>query len=127
MEPTAPVLCLLGASHHTTPLAVREKLALDDTRAAALAARLRAVPGVKEFTLLNTCNRVEIYGVSQQPETFTALRLALADITGCAPADLEGVLHLRQNHDAIAHLFSVAAGLDSQVIGEAEILGQVKA
>lgn len=127
MEPTGPVLFLLGASHHTAPLAVREKLALDDARAAALAARMRALPGVQEFTLLNTCNRVEIYGVTRQPETIAALRQAVAETTGCAPADLEGVLHLRQNHDAIAHLFSVAAGLDSQVVGETEILGQVKA
>src|SRR3954469_20655793 len=127
MESTAPVLFLLGASHHTAPLAVREKLALDEARAAALAAKLRALPGVQEFTLLNTCNRVEIYGVTREPDTLAALRTALAETTGCAPADLDGVLHLRQNHDAIAHLFSVASGLDSQVVGETEILGQVKA
>lgn len=127
MEPTAPVFFLLGASHHTAPLAVREKLALDEARATALAARLRALPGVQEFTLLNTCNRVEIYGVARQPDTLATLRSALAETTGCAPADLEGVLHLRQNHDAVAHLFSVAAGLNSQVVGETEILGQVKA
>src|SRR3954469_15202785 len=116
MEPTAPVLFLLGASHQTAPLAVREKLALDEVRAATLAARLRALPGVKEFTLLNTCNRVEIYGVTRQPETLAMLQAVLAETAGCATADLEGVLHLRQNHEAIAHLFAVAAGLDSQVV-----------
>jgi glutamyl-tRNA reductase len=127
MERATPVLSHRGAPHHTAPLAVREKLALDEARAAALAARLRALPGVQEFTLLNTCNRMEIYGVTRQPDTLAALRLALAETSGCAPADLEGVLHLRQNHDAISHLFAVAAGLDSQVVGETEILGQVKA
>jgi glutamyl-tRNA reductase len=127
MEPTAPVLFLLGASHQTAPLAVREKLALDDARAAALAGRLRALPGVQEFTLLNTCNRVEIYGVTRSPDTLPALRAAVAESTGCVPAELEPVLQLRQNHDAIAHLFAVAAGLQSQVVGETEILGQVKA
>lgn len=126
MEPAAPVLFLLGASHHTTPLAVREKLALDETRAAALAEKLRALPGVREFTLLNTCNRVEIYGVAHHAGHVAALRAAVAEATGCALAELEGVLHLHHNHDAIAHLFSVAAGLDSQVVGETEILGQVK-
>lgn len=127
MEPTAPVLFLLGASHHTAPLAIREKLALDEARAAGLAEQLRALPGMTEFTLLNTCNRVEIYGVARQPDTLPALRAAVAQTTGCALAELEGVLQLRHNHEAIAHLFSVASGLDSQVVGETEILGQVKA
>ena len=127
MEPTPSVLFLLGASHHTTPLAVREKLALDNTRAAALAARLQQTPGVSEFALLNTCNRVELYGVARGPDSLAALRAAFAETTGCAPADLAGVLHLRQNHDVVGHLFAVAAGLDSQIVGETEILGQVKA
>jgi glutamyl-tRNA reductase len=127
MEPTPPVLFLLGASHHTAPLAVREKLALDDARAATLADRLQKTPGVDEFALLNTCNRVELYGVARGPESLAALRAAFAATTGCAPADLDGVLHLRQNHDVVSHLFAVASGLDSQIVGENEILGQVKA
>ncbi len=127
METAPPVLFVLGASHHTAPLAVREKLAFDDARAATLAGRLQSLPGVQEFTLLNTCNRVELYGVARSAETLAALRAMLAETTGCAPAELEGVLHLRRNHDAVAHLFAVASSLDSQIIGEAEILGQVKA
>lgn len=127
MESTPSHLFLLGVSHHTAPLAVREKLALDEPRAAALAARLQQTPGVTEFALLNTCNRVELYGVARGSEPLTSLRTAFAETIGCAPTDLDGVLHLRQNHDAIAHLFSVAAGLDSQIVGETEVLGQVKA
>jgi len=126
MEPTQSVLFLLGASHHTAPIAVREKLALDATRAAALAARLQQTPGVGEFALLSTCNRVEIYGVSHSAESLAALRAGFAETIGCAPADLDGVLELRQNHDVVSHLFSVASGLDSQIVGETEILGQVK-
>jgi glutamyl-tRNA reductase len=126
MEPTPSTLFLLGASHHTAPIGVREKLALDETRAAALAARLRQTPGVGEFALLNTCNRVEIYGVGRDAQALAALRTGFAETIGCAPAELEGVLHLRQNHDVVSHLFSVASGLDSQIVGETEILGQVK-
>ena len=126
MEPTPRVLFLLGASHRTATLAVREKLSLDETRAAALTARLRAITGVNEFTLLNTCNRVELYGVAHAPETIAALRTALCEITGCTPAELDAAGFLRHNHEAIAHLFSVASGLDSQIVGETEILGQVK-
>jgi glutamyl-tRNA reductase len=126
MEPHSSVLFLLGASHHTAPLAVREKLALDDARAAALAARLQRTPGIGEFALLNTCNRVEIYGVARDPAALAALRAGVAETTGCAPAELEAVLRLRQNHDVVSHVFSVASGLDSQIVGETEILGQVK-
>ncbi len=126
MDTPAPVLFLLGASHHTAPLAVREKLALDDAKAAALAENLRAQPGVKEFTLLNTCNRVEIYGVGTA-EAFQSITATLAHVTGCSEAELSVVVKARLGHTVIEHLFSVAAGLDSQLVGETEILGQVKA
>lgn len=120
------MLFLLGASHHTAPLAVREKISLDDTRAAELAARLRQTPGVQEFTLLNTCNRVEIYGVARSADSLPALRAAFGATTGCTPAELEAVCFQQHNHDTVAHLFAVASGLDSQIVGETEILGQVK-
>jgi glutamyl-tRNA reductase len=126
MDSHQPVFFLLGASHHTAPLAVREKLALDDARAADLAARLRTHTGVSEFALLNTCNRVELYGVARTLGTLAALRETLCAVTGCTPAELDSAVALRQNHDAIVHLFSVASGLDSQIVGETEILGQVK-
>lgn len=126
MEPTPPLLFFLGATHHTAPLAVREKLALDEGRTAALAGRLQATPGVSEFAFVNTCNRVEIYGVAREPGVLAALRQALAETTGCTPAEVETVLRQARNHDAIGHLFAVAAGLDSQIVGETEILGQVK-
>ncbi len=126
MESHAPALILLGASHHTAPLAVREKLSLDGARAEALAARLRQTPGVREFALLNTCNRVELYSVATAPDALAAARRALSEVTGCTPAELDSVVVRRDNHEAIAHLFEVAAGLDSQIIGEVEILGQVK-
>ncbi len=126
METHPSVLFLLGASHHTAPLAVREKLALDDARAAALAARLQQTAGIREFALLNTCNRVELYGVAENQPAIAALRSHLGEVTGCTPAEIEGVLFQQLNHGAIAHLFEVASGLDSQIVGETEILGQVK-
>lgn len=122
----SPVLFLLGASHHTAPLAVREKLALDDARAAALAVQLQQTEGVREFALLNTCNRVELYGVARQPGTLAALREALCRVTNCTPAEFDAAGFQRQNHEVVAHLFAVASGLDSQIVGETEILGQVK-
>ena len=126
MESRAPFLFFLGASHQTAPLEVREKLTLDGARARDLAARLRQMPGVRELALLNTCNRVELYSVAAEAGAVEAARRALCDVTGCTPADLDGVVVQRHNHEAIEHLFAVAAGLDSQIVGEAEILGQVK-
>jgi glutamyl-tRNA reductase len=126
MEPHFPALFLLGASHHTAPLAVREKLALDASKAADLATHLQSAPGVKEFALLNTCNRVEIYGVAETPDTLAHLGRAMCETTGCTPAEFATASFQHQNHDAVSHLFSVASGLDSQLVGETEILGQVK-
>jgi glutamyl-tRNA reductase len=70
---------------------------------------------------------VEIYGVARDADTLTALRASVAETTGCAPTELDAVLQLRQNHDVVSHVFSVASGIDSQIVGETEILGQVKA
>ncbi len=125
MEPTPPVLFFLGATHHTAPLAVREKLALDETRTAALAAKLQTTPGVKEFAFVNTCNRVELYGVGDAA-VFGGFTGTLAEVTGCSHDEIRSVVKTHTGHLAIEHLFSVAAGLDSQIVGETEILGQVK-
>ncbi len=121
-----PHVFMLGASHHTAPLAVREKLALDDARVAQFAERFRAAPGVREFAVLNTCNRVEIYAVADEPDVLDQAQAALCSATGCAPADLAAISRTRLNAEAISHLFEVASGLDSQIVGETEILGQVK-
>ena len=120
------ILFQLGASHHTAPLAVREKLALDAARASALGTRLGQIAEVSEFAFVNTCNRVELYGVVSTSDAFPALHAALGAVTGCTPAELDSAVTLRQNQAAIGHLFAVAAGLDSQILGETEILGQVK-
>ncbi len=125
MEPTPPVLFFLGATHHTAPLAVREKLALDEARTAALATKLQTTPGVKEFAFVNTCNRVELYGVGDAA-VFGGFTGTLAEVTGCSDDEIRAVVKTHTGHHAIEHLFSVAAGLDSQIVGETEILGQVK-
>jgi glutamyl-tRNA reductase len=117
---------LLGASHHTVPLAIREKLAVAPERMEAFYAGLRAVPGLREAVLVSTCNRLELYGVlaPQAPET-------PVDEFVCRFQDfpvrdfLQRRFQLR-GEDAVRHLIEVACGADSQVVGEAEILGQVK-
>lgn len=119
-------LFLLGVSHHTAPLEMRERLTLAGGRMQALADRLRETPDVREFAILSTCNRVEMYGVAGAGPAVAAARSALAEITGVGPEALAGLTFEQHDRAAIAHLFGVAAGLDSQILGEAEILGQVK-
>jgi glutamyl-tRNA reductase len=112
-------LHLVGLSHKSAPVAVREKVALggDDLKDAmsALAGR----PGVSEAMVVSTCNRVECYVYGESLEE--ARRFFLE-----RTADAEGHLYVHSGRDAVRHLFRVAASLDSMVVGEPQILGQVK-
>lgn len=125
MSAPRPLLFHLGASHHTAPLALREKLALPPARAEALHARL-ASARLPEFALLNTCNRVEFYGVAGSEEDLCALASAFCEVTGLSPSDFSAIRAHTTGAGAIRHLTAVAAGLESQLLGENEIFGQVK-
>ena len=126
MSEPPPTLFLLGASHHTAPLALREKLALAGGKLDALRGELHSFADLREFAVLNTCNRVEIYGVAAQPETVARLQASFCAMNQMDPAVFEQIrLHLH-GPDAIQHLLEVAAGVDSQMVGETELLGQVK-
>jgi glutamyl-tRNA reductase len=106
-------LVLVGTSHHFAPVELRERVALDKEQAAALAAQLG------EAVVLSTCNRTEIYVAAEHGDA--AEREAAA-----ALADVESALYRLHDRAAALHLFRVAAGLDSLVPGEGEILGQVR-
>jgi len=120
-------LFFLGANHNTTPLALREKLALTGEKLPAIQARLAAIDGLRENVILNTCNRVEFYGCAETPEAIARVETefcALQEI----PAEVFRAIRQRATGlDAIQHLHEVASGIDSQMLGETEILGQVKA
>lgn len=121
------VLFLIGATHQRTPLEVREKLALAGEAAEAMRADLRGLPGLAEFVVLNTCNRVEFYGVGAGAETVEAVERAFCTRQRF---DLEEFRSFRlrlTGCEAVQHLLEVAGGLDSQMLGETEIFGQVKA
>ena len=120
-------LLVLGASHKTAPIALRERLALLQGQAETFVRDLLEHDGVREAVALSTCNRTELYVVSGDPvEAETALLGMLARRAGMRPTELlDGIYSLR-NCDAARHLFRVAAGLDSMIVGEAEVQGQVK-
>jgi glutamyl-tRNA reductase len=123
---TPPEIFVIGATHHSTPLAVRERLALDAESEAALHAELTARPGMRELTVLNTCNRVEFYGVAEDSTEITSLEASFCARQKFDHGEFQKFRIGRLGKDAVLHLFEVAAGLDSQMVGETEILGQVK-
>lgn len=116
-------LFAIGINHQTAPVALRERVAFaDDALPDALAA-LRRLPQVREVALLSTCNRTELYAVADDDGR------ALCDWLATHPegsADLHAYLYRHGEDDAVRHLFRVATGLDSLVLGEPQILGQVK-
>jgi glutamyl-tRNA reductase len=117
-------LLLIGTSHRLAPVEVRERVAVDPDGAAALATSL-AADG--EAVCLSTCNRTEIYLAASDPvEADRRATGALAELAEIEPADLEPFLYRLEHEAAAVHLFRVAAGLDSLVPGEGEILGQVR-
>jgi glutamyl-tRNA reductase len=117
-------LVLVGISHHRAPVELRERVALDPAAAAALAGRL--AEGAGEAVCLSTCNRTELYVTSGEPAKAEAdAEGALVGIAGVD--ELAPALYRLRDEAAALHLFRVAAGLDSMVPGEGEILGQVRA
>ncbi len=114
-------LVLVGTSHHHAPIELREQVALDHDAAQALAARLAGEE--REAVCVSTCNRTELYVVAADAER--AEQDAAAALASLGP-DVEPALYRLQDRAAAHHLFRVAAGLDSLVPGEGEILGQVR-
>jgi len=121
-----PVL-VLGLSHHTAPVALRERFAFAEAQVPETLSRLRERGLAEEGVILSTCNRVELYvATSQEPRrAFDELRQFLADARDWREPLTDGFYQLAEPH-SIEHLFKVASGLDSMVLGETEILGQLK-
>jgi glutamyl-tRNA reductase len=120
-------LLALGISHKTAPLELRERVAFTEGRAAGMIRELVEAPEVHEAAAISTCNRTELYLVA--PDGVAAESLALGVLAREAeirPTELVGHLYSLRASDGAAHLFRVTAGLDSMIIGEAEIQGQVK-
>jgi glutamyl-tRNA reductase len=120
-------LLVLGASHKTAPLAVRERLALLDGQVEPFLHELLAEPAVTEAVALSTCNRTELYLVADDPvDAESAVLALLARRAGTRPTELMDAIYTQRNCDAARHLFRVVSGLESMIVGEAEIQGQVK-
>ncbi|HEY4560776.1 MAG TPA: glutamyl-tRNA reductase [Lysobacter sp.] len=114
---------VIGLNHATAPVDVRERVAFAGDALGNALAEVCALPGVNEVALLSTCNRTELYADAADDEAALADWLARRSGVG---ADLHAYLYRHHEADAVRHLFRVATGLDSLVLGEPQILGQVK-
>ncbi|MFO1497827.1 MAG: hypothetical protein U1G07_05435 [Verrucomicrobiota bacterium] len=125
-------LCIIGLSHRTSPLEFREQFSIPADQLPAALAQLKADAGLDEAVLLSTCNRLELYAVSSNgPVVPAAVFEALAAVKGrvAAPVpftEVEPRLYVHRHEACVRHLFRVASSLDSLVVGETEIVGQVK-
>ena len=121
----APNLVLLGVNHNTAPIEVRERLAIAPARLADATRALAHQPGIREALILSTCNRVELLTVQEAAENSAALNF-FYEYLSIPATDLQPHLYEFREREAIRHLFRVASSLDSMVVGEPQILGQVK-
>jgi glutamyl-tRNA reductase len=117
----------LGISHKTAPVEIRERVALSEREAERLLRELTAHPEVQEAVAISTCNRTELYLVASDPVQAEADALArLATRAGIRPTELAAIVYTPRNCDAARQLYRVASGLESMIVGEAEVQGQVK-
>lgn len=112
-------LWVLGINHQTAPVSLRERVAFDAAALPAALESLRALPEVSEAAVLSTCNRTELYAIASDSQALSNWLATHAD-------GLEAYLYRHSDAEAVRHLFRVATGLDSMVLGEPQILGQVK-
>ena len=120
-------IAVVGLSHRTAPVEIRERLSIPEQTMEASLQQLRADDQVLEASILSTCNRLEIYTLLRHPERgISAVGAFLSQLSGLAVEELTPHLFTFHHEEAISHLLRVSAGLDSLVLGEGQILSQVK-
>lgn len=119
---------VVGMSHRSAPVALLERLSMDDAVQHRATEELLEQPSLSEAMIISTCNRLEIYCVTNAFHAGVQEALeVLADVSGVAEAELRTYLYVRYADAAAEHMFTVASGLDSMVVGEQQIIGQVRA
>lgn len=119
-------LILIGLNHKTAPVEVRERLSVNPSHEPELIASLTRVPGVRGAGVLSTCNRVEIILSSDSEESIEPVVDLIVSRSDMKRTEVEGHLYALRNGDVVRHLFRVASGLDSMIVGEPQIGGQVR-
>lgn len=120
-------IAVVGLSHKTAPVEIREKLSIPEAQTESAIAQLKNYPHIEEVAILSTCNRLEIYVVlSETEQGISEVRQFLSDYSKLPMGELRRHLFILLHEDAVMHLMRVSAGLDSLVLGEGQILAQVK-
>ncbi len=118
---------VIGVNHRSGPLSVLERLTIAPDAIGKVILGLSARDNLREVAVLSTCNRTEVYAVAERFHgAYADIRDALCELGSLAPDELHPYLYSQHDEEAARHLFEVAAGLDSAVLGESEILGQVR-
>ncbi len=116
-------LIVAGVSHHTAPLPLRERLVVQAGETIVAAQRILEASGAKEVVLLSTCNRTEVYAIEGDADAVPAI---WSDFSALLGEDVAPYGYVRRDRDAVAHLYRVTAGIDSMILGESQIHGQVR-
>jgi len=119
-------LILIGLNHRTAPVGVRERLGIAESKLPETTSTLQAIEGVDGAAVLSTCNRVEAIVSTRDEDSIEAIVDWLAETSSTQRAELEKHLYILRHGDVVKHLFRVASGLDSMIVGEPQIGGQVK-
>jgi glutamyl-tRNA reductase len=120
-------LLVVGLNHKTAPIEIRECLAFPEDKIAEAVSKVHALPSLKENMILSTCNRVEVYAATRETEKAThELKEFLSQYHGVSLKEFEKSLYFHIGEEAVRHIFRVASSLDSMVVGEPQILGQIK-
>lgn len=119
-------LFVLGSTHREASLEIREDIALTAEQVSALQQELHSLEAIRECLVVNTCNRLEVYGFSDTPEVEDTVRDCIGHYNGVSRELFDRHSFWLTNLDVLQHAFEVSAGLDSQMIGESDILGQMK-
>jgi glutamyl-tRNA reductase len=124
---TMPEIILIGANHKTASVDLRECLAFSDDETVQALERLKQKENIREVFLFSTCNRTEVLFIPDGENNIQTIKNFMAEFKNIALTEFEGSLYIYKDSEAINHLFKVASSLDSMIIGEPQILGQVKA
>ena len=119
-------LLTLGVNHHTAPLAIREQVAFGPEKLVQALHELTQSQRATEVAILSTCNRMEIYACTMNKSYDSGIIEFMGECGGVTLSDLAPYIYTSSGHKAAEHLFRVAAGIDSMVLGETQIVGQIK-